>query len=75
MDKVSSHQKRVIKKSPTGFVATCQCGIVFGAMDYRNVSGKDAGKILGQWLHDGCTVTPRFAGNWWVDVEPCQCDK
>ena len=62
------------KKQPTGFVATCQCGVVVGAMDYTRTDRKDAGKMLGKWLHDGCTVEPRFAGTWSATVEACRCE-
>ena len=63
------------KKTPTGFVATCQCGIVVGAMDYRRMDSKLAGQILGKWLHDGCTVEPRFSDTWTARVERCRCEQ
>lgn len=62
------------KKQPTGFVATCQCGVIVGAMDYTRTDRKDAGQMLGKWLHDGCTVEPRFAGTWSATVEACRCE-
>jgi hypothetical protein len=62
------------KQKPTGFIATCQCGMVVGAMDYSRTERRDAGKLLGQWLADGCTVEPRFQGTWSADVMPCRCD-
>lgn len=62
-----------MKRKPRGFVATCQCGRVTGAMDAERTDPKDAGKILGGWLSDGCTVTPRFEGTWSVRVERCTC--
>lgn len=58
---------------PTGFIATCQCGVVTGAMDSRRTDNKDAGRILGGWLSKGCTVTPQFVGTWSAHIEPCQC--
>lgn len=61
------------KPPPSGFVATCRCGVVVGAMDYDRTNRRDAGKILGQWLHEGCTVEPRFRGSWRVPIEPCRC--
>jgi hypothetical protein len=63
-----------VKKKPTGFVATCQCGAIVGAMDYERTDRKDAGQMLGKWLHDGCTVEPRFAGSWSATVEACRCE-
>lgn len=63
------------KKRPTGFVATCRCGAIVGALDYERTDRRDAGRIMGRWLHDGCTVEPRFAGTWSVFVEPCRCGK
>lgn len=63
------------KSRPTGFVATCQCGIVVGAMDFTRTPRADAGKILGKWLFDGCTVEPRFVGTWTVVVQQCQCQE
>ena len=62
-----------MKRKPKGFVATCQCGRVTGAMDAARTDPKDAGKILGSWLSNGCTVAPRFEGTWSVTVEPCAC--
>lgn len=34
------------KKRPTGFVATCQCGVVVGAMDSKRTDQREAGKLL-----------------------------
>lgn len=62
-----------MKKKPSGFVATCQCGKIVGAMDYERTDRKEAGKTLGRWLADGCTIEPRFTGSWQVTVEPCAC--
>lgn len=62
------------KKRPTGFVATCQCGVITGAMDLTRTDNADAGRLLGRWLHDGCTVEPRFDGTWTVVVKPCRCE-
>lgn len=62
-----------MKKKPTGFIATCQCGFVVGAMDYERTDRKEAGKILGKWLHDGCAISPQFA-DFSVSVFPCKCD-
>lgn len=64
-----------IKRKPTGFVAICQCGLIVGAMDFTRTEKKDAGKILGDWLAAGCTVDPRFSGDWEAHVEPCRCRK
>lgn len=58
---------------PTGFVATCKCGAVIGAMDYERTDRADAAKILGRWLMNWCTVSPRFSGRWSTHIEPCQC--
>ncbi|WP_201766958.1 hypothetical protein [Chrysiogenes arsenatis] len=63
-----------MKRKPTGFVAKCQCGVIVGAMDYDRTDRKDAGQILGKWLHDGCTVEPQFAGTWSVTVKACRCE-
>ena len=63
-----------MKKKPTGFVAKCQCGKSVGALDYERTDRKDAGKIIGKWLADGCTVEPRFAGTWTEHIEPCCCE-
>jgi hypothetical protein len=63
-----------MKHKPTGFVATCQCGVVVGALDAELTDRAEASRLLGKWLGDGCTVAPRFTGSWSVSVEPCQCD-
>lgn len=62
------------KRKPTGFVATCQCGKVTGAMDYQHTPRQEAGELLGRWLLNGCAVEPRFTGTWSVHVEPCVCE-
>lgn len=64
-----------IKQSPTGFVATCQCGEVVGALDFLRTDRRDAGRILSQWIADGCTVSPRFERSWSVMVMSCQCER
>lgn len=61
------------KERPTGFVATCRCGVVVGAMDYLLTDQKQAGSTVGKWLNDGCTVEPRFDLTWSVDVKSCRC--
>lgn len=61
------------KQSPTGFVATCRCGVVVGAMDYLRTDRRAAGRILAEWLHGGCTVEPRFADSWNARIEHCRC--
>ena len=58
---------------PTGFVAICQCGKTIGAMDYKRTEHKEAGKILGKWLHWGCIVCPRFDDIWQEKISPCEC--
>ena len=62
------------KQAPTGFIATCQCGIVIGAMDIARTSRKEAGQLLGKWLWEGCTVTPQFRNSWTTPVNVCRCD-
>lgn len=64
-----------MRRKPTGFFATCQCGVTVGALDARRTENKDMSRILGQWLHSGCAVTPQFAGTWSVQCKPCQCDQ
>ncbi|HEQ0021719.1 TPA: hypothetical protein VDW60_003972 [Pseudomonas aeruginosa] len=64
-----------MKRRPTGFVATCQCGVAVGAMDINRTERADAGRLLGKWLYDGCTVEPRFAGTWSTEIGPCKCPK
>lgn len=64
-----------MKLKPRGFTATCQCGMVVGAMDYNRTDRKEAGQLLGKWLHDGCTVTPFFADPFSVQVNSCVCTK
>ena len=62
-----------MKKKPTGFIATCQCGNVVGAMDYDRTDRKEAGQILGQWVADGCTISPRFESCWSEHISACRC--
>lgn len=62
-----------MKRKPSGFVATCQCGLVTGALDAARTDNKDMGRIMGKWLYDGCTVSPYFSGTMSVEVKRCQC--
>jgi hypothetical protein len=63
-----------MKQKPTGFVATCQCGEIVGALDYERTDRKAAGQILGKWIADGCTITPRFTGSWRETIKSCKCE-
>lgn len=65
--------KVIAKKKPNGFVARCQCGVYVGALDARRTDRKDMGRLLGEWLADGCTVEPRFTDTWCETIKPCQC--
>ena len=67
--------KRPERKQPTGFVATCQCGLEVGALDLERSDRVDVARLLGQWLMHGCTVTPRFTGTWSAQIEMCECGK
>lgn len=60
-------------QKPTGFVATCRCGAVVGALDAERTDRADMGKLLGKWLFAGCTVAPRFAGTWSETIAACRC--
>jgi len=71
---VPAHEQQA-KRKPTGFVAICQCSLYVGALDFSRTDRSDAGRIMGRWLSDGCTVSPRFEGTWEVHIEPCQCGK
>lgn len=63
------HQK------PTGFVATCQCGIAVAALDFDRTPQQEASRLLGKWLADGCTVEPRFGQEWRVTLAACRCSR
>jgi len=63
-----------MKQKPKGFIATCQCGRVVGAMDYENTDRKEAGKLLGLWISEGCSIQPKFDLCWEVTVKPCACE-
>lgn len=62
------------KRKPTGYIATCQCGVLVGAIDLINSERKDAGKVLGNWVANGCLLTPKFDSMWSAYVKPCQCE-
>lgn len=62
-------------KQPTGYIAECQCGRVVGVLDYQRTGRKESGQIIGQWLHNGCTVRPMFGGSWSATIESCKCVK
>jgi len=56
-----------------GFTATCRCGQIIGALDYVRTDKKESGKLLGEWLHSGCTVTPQFTSMWSATIGTCKC--
>ncbi len=62
------------KLKPKGFIAICQCERVVGAMDYERTDRKEAGKLLGLWISEGCTIKPKFHGSWSVTVQSCVCE-
>lgn len=64
-----------MKRKPTGFIATCQCGVTIGALDANRTDNKDMGRIMGKWLQEGCTVRPQFAGTWSAHCKPCECNQ
>lgn len=59
---------------PTGFIAVCQCANIVGALDYERTERKEAGMLLGKWLHDGCSVHPQFGSGWTAQITSCKCD-
>lgn len=63
-----------MKRKPTGFIAICQCKEIIGALDYNRTDRKEAGKILGKWLADGCTIIPKFSHNWHATISICRCN-
>lgn len=58
---------------PTGFVATCRCGVEVGAMDLKRTPPADASRLIGKWLISGCTITPQFTGDWSASIGRCEC--
>lgn len=64
-----------MKHKPKGYIAICQCGKTVGAIDLKRTERKEAGKLLGQWVHDGCILQPKFECEWRVTVTSCACDK
>lgn len=63
----------MVKKKPSGFIATCQCGVVVGALDYKRTDKKESCLILGKWLNEGCTVSPKFEQKFEVVIYSCKC--
>ncbi len=62
-----------IRRAPTGYVATCQCGGVIGAIDIIRASKELVGKTMGSWVARGCTLTPRFESTWEHQLTGCTC--
>lgn len=60
---------------PTGWVATCRCGVNVGALDAERTPRAEQGPLLSKWLTAGCTITPRFTGSWSETIAACQCLK
>ncbi len=65
----------ITKRKPTGYIATCQCDETIGGIDLTRTPRKEAGRILGQWVADGCTLTPRFNETWSIGLEVCKCSQ
>ena len=63
-----------MKRRPVGYVATCQCARDVGVIDLERTPRSDAGRLLGKWIAAGCTLTPKFGGNWAVEVSRCVCE-
>lgn len=62
------------KRKPTGYVATCQCGVAVGALDRQRTPVHEASQILGRWLSEGYTITPQFGPSWTVSLASCCCE-
>ena len=62
------------RKTPTGWVARCQCGESIGALDRERTDNTEMVKCLSGWLAAGCTVEPRFGGSWSVGLVKCGCE-
>lgn len=60
-------------QEPVGFVALCQCGKVFGVVDYTNTDRIEANKIIVNCIKRGCLIIPKFKGICRVMVEQCVC--
>jgi hypothetical protein len=60
-------------QEPIGFVALCQCGKVFGVVDYANTDRVEANKTIANCIRRGCLIIPRFEGICRIRVEPCVC--
>ena len=63
-----------MKKKPTGYLAVCQCKVVIGAIDLNRTERREAGKILGEWVANGCTLKPKFDSSWQTTCSPCICE-
>lgn len=66
--------KVMAKKIPTGYIAECQCGLIVGALDYTRTERKEAGQIIGKWLHEGCKIIPQFNSSWQITINTCKCE-
>lgn len=64
-----------MRRKPFGFTATCQCGVVVGALDAERAERKDMGRLLGELLFNGCTVTPFFGGTNCFEIKSCRCEQ
>ncbi len=65
----------IAKRKPTRYVATCRCGEIVGAIELTRTPRKEGSVILGQWVANGCTLTPRFNETWSVSVVACKCSQ
>jgi len=46
-----------------------------GALDAERTERQDMGRLLGEWLFYGCTVTPFFGETNCFEIKPCRCEQ
>lgn len=63
-----------MKRKPTVLIAICQCGSTIGGLDYERTDRVEMGRLVGKWLHHGCTIEPRFEASQLIGILPCACD-
>lgn len=60
-------------KRPTGYIATCQCGSIVGALDLQRCDEETVAHMLGKWVAQGRALSPMFEPHWTAAITGCTC--
>ena len=61
-------------KKPTGFFATCRCGVIVAVCSYRHSDRLDVDRIVNRWWSERLSMTAHYNESWSVQVGMCRCE-